>query len=82
MNYQPYWLTPRPATDNQRTATRRYVHISQLPEDQKRRLWLGIQKYDPALADMMQNDPFFKHLQASFNATVVIEKNRVEDLSK
>lgn len=71
---EPFWQHyPCPAVGLfQRTIT-----IAQLPKQKKQRIWAGIKKQDPALADLLQNDRTFSELKTAFDAAVVFTQEEI-----
>lgn len=61
-------------------ATRRpvydWVNPAQLDEKTKQELWTGLKALDPALADMLRNDPNISELKNSFSAFVKFTRSQ------
>jgi hypothetical protein len=55
----------------------RMINPSTLPKDQKQRLWQGIKKTDPALADMMVNDKNIAVIKRVFEAEIVFTQRQI-----
>lgn len=51
----------------------RLVDPATLTPHQRQTLWTGIKRTDPALAEMLTQDPVLAELKQAFNGTVVFE---------
>ncbi|WP_296592686.1 hypothetical protein [Methylophaga sp.] len=50
------------------------VDISQLDPRQKKQIWRGIQLINPALAEMLSNDPVIANIKATFQASIILSE--------
>lgn len=57
---------------------KRYISLKYLSKEEKRQVWTGIKKVDPAKADMMSNDPHLKKLVDAFNGEFVVLPEQLE----
>jgi hypothetical protein len=78
---KPIKPTPR-ILRNDQAMQARTINPALLTKNQRQKLWQGIQRDNPALADMLTNDETIKALKKEFDAFILFDSQEAIDYAQ